>query len=169
MSLTDLTFLHSLVFRHQKPPTEEFDDETLLQKFLDEAHGKPTSQWESDARVLTLPLFNRWTLGHIPQTPSFLLKEVPSTVDCIYADAKASLSELFLLMNVSPMSDEMDFHSLVDMAANSDQVILSRRGIATRQYLQDLDRLQPFSVTSKNGFLMHEVCEEVSVCWPRKA
>lgn len=92
------------------------------------------------------------------QTPSFLMKDFVSTFDALYADTKASLIELLLMMNVTDISQN-NFQSILQNASRYKGG--SRRADSLRKQLEDLEHINPGIVFGPKSIFFIELLEDV--------
>ena len=153
----DVLFLHRLISKTHKTILETFEDGTVLQKFLEEIE-LPNTKVVQKPQMLSLSLFNRWTLSTMTQTPSFLMKDFVSTFDALYVDTKASLVELLMMANISDITP----HNIESILQNASRYQGgSRRAALLRKHLEDLEHINPGIVFGAQSIFFIELLEDV--------
>ena len=156
MDYNDVLFLHQLIDKDQKIIVGDFEDGTLLQNFLEEIELPKATKFENS--FMTWPLFNRWTFKTFTHTPSCLLIDYISSIDTVYLDAKYSLIDLLMVLNITNISPEIIPSAL---KSSFGYKILSRRASLLEKHLEDLERIDPGIVYGNNSVLFQEILEEV--------
>lgn len=157
MNFDDVLFLHHMISKGHKSILENFEDGTILQKFLEEIEMAKSRSLQK-TQFLSLSLFNRWELSSINQSPSFLLGDFISTFDALYMDTKASLIELLMMMEINDISQQ-NVDSILKAACRFKGG--SRRAASLQKQLQDLEHINPGIVFGTDSIFFLELLEDV--------